>query len=106
MKRRTKANGNEKKVVFRKFESVTELSEFIKNTPQTKEGKDNNGAAAESDYRTDFTGTRTFEEANNLMLFGDSENAEKVRKYISRITEGLNGKNKSFRGAKTLYYSL
>ena len=97
---------NEKRVVFRKFDSVTELSEFIKNTPQTKEGKENNGSARESDYKTEFTGTRTFEEAENLLIYGDSENAEKVRKNIEKITAGLMGKNKTFHGAKTLSYSL
>ena len=106
MKRRTKANENEKRVVFKKFDSVTELSEFIKNTPQTKEGKENNGSVQESDSKTEFTGTRTFDEAEKLLLYGDSENAEKVRKNIEQITAGWNGKNKSFKGAKTLTYTL
>ena len=106
MKRRTKANGNEKKVVFRKFDSVTELSNFIKNTPQTKEGVENNLSVKESDYLTEFAGTRTFLEAENLLIYGDSENAEKVRENIEQITAGLKGKNKSFKGAKTLSYSL
>ena len=106
MKRRTKANGNEKKVVFQKFDSVTELSEFIKNTPQTKEGEENNWSVKESDYLTEFAGTRTFLEAERLLIYGDSRNADKVRKNIEQITAGLKGKNKSFKGAKTLSYSL
>ena len=85
MKRRTKANGNEKKVVFRKFDSVTELSEFIKNTPQTKEGEENNWSVKESDYLTEFAGTRTFLEAERLLIYGDSRNAENVRKNIEQI---------------------
>lgn len=103
MKKRRNENGNEKKVVFRKFESVTELSEFIKNTPQTKEGEKYNLAVGAGEY---FYGTKNFEEAESLLLYGDSENAEKVQKNIEQITAGLNGKNKSFKGAKTLTYSL
>ena len=103
MKRETKANENEKRVVFRKFDSVTELSEFIKNTPQTKEGERVNLSRTGS---YDFCGTHNFDEAEKLLLYGDSENAEKVRKNIEKITAGLKGKNKSFKGAKTLSYSL
>lgn len=103
MKRRTKANENEKKVVFRKFESVTELSDFIKQTPQTKEGERVNLSRTGS---YNFSGTHNFDEAEKLLLYGDSENAEKVRKNIEQITAGLKSKNKSFKGAKTLTYSL
>ena len=94
---------NEKRVVFKKFESVTELSEFIKNTPQTKEGKKYSSSLRGS---KSFCGTENFDEAENLLIFGDSENAENVRKNIEQITAGLKGKNKSFRGAKTLSYTL
>ena len=103
MKRRTKANGNEKKVVFQKFDSVTELSEFIKNTPQTKEGKKYSASLKGS---KSFCGTENFDEAENLLIYGDSENAENVRKNIEQITSDLKGKNKTFKGAKTLSYSL
>ena len=103
MKRRTKANGNEKKVVFRKFDSVTELSDFIKNTPQTEEGEKNSSSLKGSES---FCGTANFDEAESLLLYGDSENAEKVRKNIEQITAGLKCKNKSFSGAKTMSYSL
>ena len=106
MKRRTKTNGNEKKVVFRKFDSVTELSEFIKNTPQTKEGEENNWSVKESDYLTEFAGTRTFLEAERLLIYGDSRNADKVRKNIEQITAELKCKNKTFKGAKTITYSI
>ena len=102
-RRRIKANENEKKVVFRKFESVTELSDFIKNTPQTKEGEIYDQSCKGSSR---FCGTENFDEAENLLLYGDSENSEKVRKNIEQITAGLSGKNKSFKGAKTLAYSL
>lgn len=94
---------NEKRVVFRKFESVTELSEFIKNTPQTKEGKKYSSSLRGS---KSFCGTENFGEAENLLLYGDSENAENVRKNIEQITAALKGKNKSFNGAKTLSYTL
>ena len=94
---------NEKRVVFRKFESVTELSDFIKNTPQTKEGKKYSSSVKGS---KSFCSTENFDEAENLLLFGDSENAENVRKNIEQITAGLKGKNKSFKGAKTLSYTL
>ena len=106
MKRRTKANGNEKKVVFQKFDSVTELSEFIKNTPQTKEGVENNWSVKESDYLTEFAGTRTFLEAERLLVYGDSRNADKVRKNIEQITAELKCKNKTLKGAKTITYSI
>ena len=94
---------NEKRVVFKKFDSVTELSDFIKKTPQTKEGKKYSASLKGS---KSFCGTENFEEAENLLIYGDSENAENVRKNIEQITAGLKGKNKSFKGAKTLSYSL
>ena len=103
MEKRRNENGNEKKVVFRKFDSVTELSDFIKNTPQTKEGEKYSASLRGS---KSFCGTENFEEAENLLIYGDSENAENVRKNIEQITAGLKGKNKSFHGAKTLSYSL
>ena len=98
-----KKKSNEKRVVFKKFDSVTELSEFIKNTPQTKEGKKYSASLKGS---KSFCGTENFDEAENLLIYGDSENAENVRKNIEQITAGLKGKNKSFRGAKTLSYTL
>ena len=73
------------KVLFNKFNSVEELSSWINTTPQTKKGKEFSVSTEVSWQRTAFTGTGSFEEAQNLLKYGDKVNADKITAAIRKI---------------------
>ena len=73
------------KVIFNKFDSVEEFSHWLQVTPQTAGGKRWNGSNEISGENTEFTGTRTFEEAQDLLKYGDKQNAEKISATIRKI---------------------
>ena len=85
-----------KKVIFNKFDSVEEFSNWIQVTPQTEKGKEFNQSVTNS-YR--FTGTESFEEAQNLLKCGDKENADKITATIRKIKaqgKGTETRNKLY----------
>ena len=73
------------KVIFNKFNSVEEFSNWINTTPQTKKGKEFSVSTEVSRQRTEFTGTESFEEAQNLLKYGDKVNADKIAATIRKI---------------------
>ena len=73
------------KVIFNKFNSVEEFSNWLQVTPQTEKGKELNRSMAISEMRTRFTGTQSFDEAQNLLKCGDKENADKITATIRKI---------------------
>ena len=73
------------KVITNKFDSVEEFSHWLQVTPQTAGGKRWNGSNEISGENTEFTGTRTFEEAQDLLKYGDKQNAEKISATIRKI---------------------
>ena len=85
-----------KKVIFNKFDSVEEFSNWIQVTPQTEKGKEFNQSVTNS-YR--FTGTESFEEAQNILKCGDKENADKIIATIRKIKaqgKGTETRNKLY----------
>ena len=70
------------KVIFNKFDSVEQFSNWLQVTPQTAKGKRYNYSANSSSR---FTGTENFEEAQNLLMYGDKVNAEKINATIRKI---------------------
>ena len=70
------------KVIFNKFNSVEEFSNWLQSTPQTEKGKRYNYSANGSSR---FTGTKNFEEAQNLLKYGDKVNADKIAATIRKI---------------------
>ena len=70
------------KVIFNKFNSVEEFSNWLQSTPQTAKGESLNESITNS---FKFTGTRTFEEAQTLLKYGDKENADKINATIKKI---------------------
>ena len=85
-----------KKVIFNKFDSVEEFSNWIQVTPQTEKGKEFNQSVTNS-YR--FTGTESFEEAQNLLKCGDKEKADKITATIRKIKaqgKGTETRNKLY----------
>ena len=73
------------KVLFNKFNSVEEVSNWINTTPQTKKGKEFSVSTEVSRQRTEFTGTGSFEEAQALLKYGDKVNADKINATIRKI---------------------
>ena len=73
------------KVLFNKFNSVEEFSNWLQVTPQTAKGKEFNASNEISRSNTKFAGTESFEEAQNLLKCGDKENADKIAATIRKI---------------------
>ena len=79
------------KVIFNKFNSVDEFAKWLQVTPQTAKGKELNGSVTNS-FR--FTGTKSLEEAQNLLKCGDKENADKITATIRKIKAQGKGNEK------------
>ena len=73
------------KVIFNKFNSVEEFSNWLQVTPQTAKGKEFDASNEVSKYNTEFTGTESFDVAQNLLKCGDKENADKIAATIRKI---------------------
>lgn len=87
------------KVIFNKFDSVEEFSNWIQVTPQTAKGKEFNISNEIGKSRTEFTGTESFEEAQHLLKYGDKENADKIAATIRKIKaqgKGTETRNKLY----------
>ena len=73
------------KVIFNKFNSVEEFSNWLQVTPQTAKGKEFDYSNETSKSNTEFTGTESFDVAQNLLKCGDKENAAKIAATIRKI---------------------
>ena len=73
------------KVIFNKFDSVEEFSNWLQVTPQTAAGKKFNSSNEINSWATEFTGTQSFDEAQHLLKYGDKENADKINATIRKI---------------------
>ena len=73
------------KVIFNKFDSVEQFSTWLQVTPQTAKGKEFNTSNKIGKSWTEFTGTESFEEAQNLLKCGDKVNADKINATIRKI---------------------
>lgn len=83
------------KVIFNKFNSVEEFSNWLQVTPQTAGGKKFDYSNEISKSNTDFTGTESFAEAQSLLKYGDKVNADKIAATIRKIK--ANGKGNATR---------
>lgn len=66
--------------VYKRFESVGEFSAYLAKGTTKPEFEGYNSATEISNYRTNFTGTESFEQADNLLLYGDRDLAEKLER--------------------------
>ena len=73
------------KVIFNKFNSVEEFSNWLQVTPQTAKGKEFNASNEISRSNTEFTGTESFDVAQKLLKYGDKVNADKIAATIRKI---------------------
>ena len=85
------------KVIFNKFNSVEEFSNWLQVTPQTAAGKKFDYSNEISKSNTEFTGTKSFEEAQELLKYGDKVNADKIAATIRKIK--ANGKGNATRNS-------
>ena len=87
------------KVLFNKFDSVEQFSNWLQITPQTAKGERFDASNEVSKYNTEFTGTESFDEAQNLLKYGDKVNAEKINATIRKIKaqgKGTETRNKLY----------
>ena len=84
----------ERKVIYNKFDSLEAFSRWLQSTPQTAKGKELNKSIKNS---FSFTGTTSFEEAQNLLKYGDKVNADKIAATIRKIK--AQGKGNSTRNS-------
>lgn len=68
-----------KKAVRLTFDSLQEMSNWISTTPRTKRGEELQKSTETTSSMRTFTGTASFDEADNLMKFGDDDNAKKIQ---------------------------
>ena len=68
-----------KKAVKLTFDSLQEMSNWISTTPRTKRGEELQKSTEITSSRNSFTGTASFDEADNLLKFGDDDNAKKIQ---------------------------
>ena len=73
------------KVIFNKFNSVEEFNNWLQVTPQTAKGKEFDASDKISKSNTEFTGTESFEVAQNHLKCGDKVNADKIAATIRKI---------------------
>lgn len=89
-------NGN--KVVM--FNSITEIVQFNRETERTQFYKNYHRSDELGRSRYDFTKTNSYEEAENLLLHGWDEMAEKLTKKINDIKCKNEYKNKTVYGVQ------
>ena len=73
------------KVIFNKFNSVEEFSNWLQVTPQTAKGKEFDYSNEISRSNTEFTGTESVDVAQKLLKYGDKVNADKIAATIRKI---------------------
>ena len=93
---RKEENGN--KMVM--FNSITELVQFNREAERTQFYKNYHMSDEMGCSRYDFTKTNSYEEAENLLLHGWDEMAEKLTKKVNNIKCKNGYKNKTVYGVQ------
>lgn len=80
----------EPKTTIRVFESILDMQAYLKQT------ESNERFAKESRTgSSNFTGTKSYEEAEHLLIHGDTANASKLEAKLATITKSIGGQNKT-----------
>lgn len=89
-----------KKAVKLTFDSLQEMSNWISTTPRTKRGEELQKSTETTSSRSSFTGTASFDEADNLMKYGDDDNAKKIQLASANVkaktTPGESNRNRLY----------
>lgn len=74
-------------ITIKKFDTLTALSAFIENTPANGYFKGRKLSSVSGSE--DFTGTKNFATANNLLLYGWSEGAKRVKTIMAKNVKAV-----------------
>ena len=87
-----------KKAINITFNSLQEMSDWIERTPRTEQGELYERSTEESKKYSKFSGTETYTEADNLLKFGDDENAKKIQAAHANVkaTPGTSERNRLY----------
>lgn len=85
MKKQIKDKETKAVTTVERFDSVTAFWAGIKDKAAQPAFAGYEASQQISDFRDDFTGTHTFEEATGLLLEGDRQNADKVLRAVMAI---------------------
>lgn len=89
-----------KKAVNISFNSLQEMSNWIEKTPRTERGEELQKSTETTSSRSSFTGTASFDEADNLMKYGDDDNAKKIQLASANVkaktTPGESNRNRLY----------
>ena len=74
------------------------MSDWIERTPRTERGEECKRSVEESAKYSKFAGTETYTEADNLLKFGDEENAKKIQAAHANVkaTPGVSERNRLY----------
>ena len=93
---RKKATTN--KDVFERYESISEFVNTLNARPVDPFYKDILISHETGEYRTAFTGTKSFKEADDLLMNGDLETAKKMNAKARNVKQAKGVKNTITRG--------
>ena len=79
-----KTEGN---VITISFDSIHEVVQFLKNTKRTSFYQRNHTSDEISGWCTNFTGTKSFDEAMELLLHGWNQGAETLNKKLTTVNK-------------------
>lgn len=85
MKKQSKNKSGNPKTIINRFDSVAAFWANIKDKEAQPAFKDHEASQKVGAYRTEFTGTKSFEEATGLLLNGDRINADEVLRRVVAI---------------------
>jgi hypothetical protein len=80
------------KYIVKKFDSLNEYSRYLNSETSQLFKKYGYAASVSGSYK--FTGTHSFDEAENLMKFGDKENLAKLQTCLLKVSLHGSGENK------------
>lgn len=86
------------KDVFERYESISEFVNTMNARPVDPFYKDILISHETGEYRTAFTGTKSFEEADDLLMNGDLETAKKMNAKARNVKQAKGVKNTITRG--------
>lgn len=95
---RKKKTTTTNKDVFERYESISEFVNTINARPVDPYYKDLMSSHKTGEYREKFTCTKSFEEADNLLMNGDLETAKKMDAKARNIKQATGVKNTITRG--------
>ena len=80
---------------FKKFDSVGAFRAYLENTPISASYK-SWGCASHKEGRASWYGTESYQDADELMIYGDKDSAAKMAAAAVRLRGGSDGSRRAF----------